>query len=197
MSINRKQLCATLGVALIVSTNSFAQTEITGVVNRKVLPAESGSQKLTAISESSAVPAIAFPTLDEIAEAQRLKQRTEIAKIKADAAQAAATAKAVALAAATAEKNAKMIAETAAVAKKTLLKKSTPQAIIPPPTHRLNSVYKINDKWKAEFIEGSNIVTYEIGQRFGDFTVREIGSSSVTLISEKKGQIKAGIGESF
>lgn len=196
MSINKKFLCIAASTLLIVSATAFAQSNTARGVKGNISASEDPI-KPAATSEALALPPIISPTLDQIAEAQRVKQKAEIAKINAEAALVASAAKAAALATASAEKSAKASAASAAAAKKTPNKKLPLPLAIPAQTHRLLSVYKVKGKWKAEFVEGAELVTVESGQRFGNFVLNEISDSSVKLTSDKKGLFTAAIGDSF
>jgi hypothetical protein len=196
MSINKKYLCIVACAVLCMSANSFAQTNVARS-SKGSIKASDDSSKPVAGSETAVLPPIMSPTLDEIAEAQRLKQRSDIAKIKAEAAVAASTAKAAADVIATAEKNSKAAAVAAAELKKKPNKNLPAPVVIPSPTHRLLSIYKVKGKWMAEFFEGTGIVTSEVGERFGSFVVEDINASSVKLTGDKKGQVTVTIGTSF
>jgi hypothetical protein len=196
MSINKQHLYIVACVASLLSVNTLAQTDVKRSSKGSIKVADDSS-KPAAASETAVLPPLMSPTLDEIAEAQRLKQRSDIAKIKAEAAVAASTAKAAADAVAAAEKNAKAATVAAAELKKKPNKNLPPPVVIPGPTHRLLSIYKVKGKWKAEFFEGTGIVTSEVGDRFGGFVVEDINASSVKLTGDKKGQVTVTIGTSF
>jgi hypothetical protein len=184
MSISKNAL------KIVLATSVVWGVSIANSQEKKISSEFVKNSQSTSSAMPSALPAIASPTLAEIAEAQRLKQLTDISKIKSDAAKQAEIVKAASSAAKQADAPVKKIAE----------KKLKPLPPTPPAlTNKIHSTFFLRGVWKVEVSSGNgqNVNSYSKGEKIGNYTITDINASRVSFSSDTKGDLSLSLGGSF
>ncbi len=167
--------CLTLVALGIVSVFS-AQSQTTSNGTQTQAQAQT-----TAAKTSFTLPALVPPTLEQIAEQQRLKQLAEITKTEADA-KLAEAAKKQSLAPAVKVAETKQPTANEVPGKKG--KKNAKPVLVAPvytPMYKMTATYKVKGTWYVELTDGRNLSVIKAGQQYNQFKIEQISDSNMQI----------------